>query len=103
MSDPTPTSTYDRLAAEVGEAPWHLLKPHAERGGLFFVDAALDLVAVATAVADDDKETVAAWMDTQQLSCPTLDEITMHAADAERLWTFVIVQPFVFVSSPLAS
>ena len=102
MSDPSSTSTYERLSQEVGEASWQLLKPHAERGGLFFVHSELDLVAVAAAVADDASETVAGWMEQQKLSCPTMAEIAMHAEDAERLWTFVIVQPFVFVSSPLA-
>jgi len=77
-----------------------MLRSHAERGGLLFVDPSLDLVEVALAVGEDRSEDVATWMAKDLLSRPTAEQM---AADDDRDWTFVIVQPFVFVRGPQIS
>ncbi|WP_404854084.1 DUF2288 family protein, partial [Escherichia coli] len=41
---------------------WAELQPFFARGALLQVDAALDLVEVAEALAGDDREKVAAWL-----------------------------------------
>ena len=87
-----------RLADEVGEAPWSMLKAHAERGGLLFVDPGIELLDVAVAVAEDRTEAVAGWMAQELLSRPTAAQMAID--DEGPQWRFIIVQPFVFVRGP---
>jgi len=90
------------LGQEEGEAPWSMLRAHGERGALLFVDPSLDLLEVAGAVAEDRTEVVAAWMAADLLSRPTAAQMATDDDDT-RQWTFVIVQPFVFVRGPQGS
>lgn len=57
------TSTlYAKLLGETAVISWAELQPFFARGALLQVDAALDLVEVAEALAGDDREKVAAWL-----------------------------------------
>ncbi|MDP6946111.1 MAG: DUF2288 family protein [Myxococcota bacterium] len=100
MTEDNSSAVRAQLAADAGAATWSMLGAHAQRGGLLFVDPSLDLIDVAFAIAEDQSETVASWMEHGLLSCPTLDDIAGYAADTERQWPFVIVQPYVFVTGP---
>ncbi len=51
-------SLREKLAAEIGPVTWSWLRPHHRRGILFLVDARLELVEVAVAVAGDRVERV---------------------------------------------
>ena len=58
------TSTlYAKLLGETAVISWAELQPFFARGALLQVDAALDLVEVAEALAGDDREKVAAYVD----------------------------------------
>jgi hypothetical protein len=83
------------LTNEVHRVDWKPLAAHAKRGGLILVDTALDLVEVAVAVATDDSANVARWMNAQQLTKPTEDQIGSWEGDSEDRFTIVIVQPYV--------
>ncbi len=83
------------LQNEVHRVDWRPLAPHAKRGGLVLVDAALDLVEVAVAVATDDSATVQRWMEALQLRRPTEDQIESWQDETEERFTVVIVQPYV--------
>jgi len=85
----------ERLANEVHRVDWRPLAPHAKRGGLVLVDAGLDLVAVAVAVARDDSERVRRWMNAGQLLKPTSAQIERWKDETEDRFTVVIVQPYV--------
>jgi hypothetical protein len=68
------TETFQRLSGECGEIAWHELQRHFARGALVKIAADLDLVAVASAIADDDKVAVSAWIDRNQLRVATVDD-----------------------------
>ena len=46
----------EKLAKFMGEVDWSYLKPHYERGSLFFVDAAVEMTEVGEAMAKDDAD-----------------------------------------------
>ena len=83
------------LANEVHRVDWKPLGPHAKRGGLVLVDARLDLVEVAVAVANDDSQRVRQWMEAGQLLKPTEDQIAAWQEETEERFTVLIVQPYV--------
>ena len=94
------------LQNEVHRVDWRPLAPHAKRGGLVLVDAALDLVEVAVAVATDESALVAQWMEALQLRRPSPDQIESWQDDTEERFSVVIVQPYVLAqrdTGPAAS
>ena len=94
------------LQNEVHRVDWRRLAPHAKRGGLVLVDAALDLVEVAVAVATDESALVAQWMEALQLRRPSPDQIESWQDDTEERFSVVIVQPYVLAqrdTGPAAS
>ncbi|GIZ11303.1 hypothetical protein NCCP436_07190 [Pseudomonas sp. NCCP-436] len=57
------TSTlYAKLLGETAAIRWQELQPFFARGALLWVDGQADLIAVAQAVASDDRDQVAEWM-----------------------------------------
>ena len=88
-------SLHDKFNAELSVASWSALAPHAERGGLFWVDRQLDLVEVAVSFALDDARSVQAWHEAQLLLPAALKPPQDFAA-----FHFLIVQPFV-LAQPL--
>ena len=84
-----------RLAHEIHRVDWKPLAPHARRGGLILVDARLDLLEVAVAVAEDDSQQVKGWMCAQQLSRPTTSQTEAWRQEKGEHFRVVIVQPFV--------
>jgi hypothetical protein len=83
------------LANEIHRVDWKPLAAHAKRGGLVLVDAGLDLLEVAVAVATDDAGSVQTWMSARQLTKPTEAQVESWQGDAEDRFTIVIVQPYV--------
>ena len=94
-SMPEHSDLYEKLAADVGIATWDALAPHAERGGLFWVDQSLDLIEVGVSLAVDDANSVKAWHDAQ-LFLPAAPQAPTELA----AFRFLIIQPFV-IASPL--
>jgi hypothetical protein len=92
----------EHLANEVHRVDWQPLAPHAKRGGLVLVDARLDLVEVAVAVARDDDERVRRWMEAGQLLKPTADQIERWRDETQDRFTVVIVQPYVLAQRDTA-
>lgn len=89
------TSTlYAKLLGETAKISWQELQPFFAKGALLWVAPELDLVAVAEAMAQNDKACVSAW-----LEAGTLEKLgESRAADlVERdpeLWA-VVVSPWV--------
>jgi hypothetical protein len=95
MSESTDT-LYAKLLGETAEIRWRELEPFFARGALLWAEGSLDLVAVAQALAEDDKGRVAAW-----LAEGTLARLEApRAEDLQRrdplLWA-VVVAPWVLV------
>ncbi|UGV29544.1 DUF2288 domain-containing protein [Halopseudomonas aestusnigri] len=88
---------YAAILGATAQIEWKVLEPHFARGDLLAVDAALDLVQVASAMMEDNSEAIKGWMDAGQLQVAT----DSCAADwAERnpdtLWA-VVIRPWVLV------
>ena len=86
-----------KLRAEVMSSYWADLAPHAQRGGLLLLAPQLDLLDVATAMANDDSERVASWLAQGALWRATQrdrERYEEESASATR-FQFVVVQPWV--------
>ena len=84
-----------RLRNEIHRVDWKPLATHARRGGLILVDARLELLDVAVAVALDDSARVREWMEQRQLAKPTEAQIDSWEDEIEERFSVVIVQPYV--------
>ena len=89
------------LEKYMGEVGWEYLKPHFESGALLFVDACLDLKAVAEALVADDKEKVEAWMKSGDLLKPSQPHAG-HWASGDENFRAVVVSPFVLMQPVVA-
>lgn len=88
--------TQDQLHQETARISWPALERHFARGVVIRVNADMDLVEVATAVANDDKGQVEGWLHTgkiEQLQTQTARE---WCQDDTNLWA-VVTAPWVLV------
>ncbi len=75
---------------------WDALRPHHERGALFLVDADLDPIAVAHAIARDSADEVRGLIESGRLRRPAPDEVARwNQAPMAHQFRFGIVQPYV--------
>lgn len=88
--------TFQKLLRETGKIEWKLLSPHFESGGLVLVENPLDLVKVAHSFAVDDKEAVAAWLESGQLQRVDKDQVEVWDAANPTFWA-VVVAPWVLI------
>jgi hypothetical protein len=88
--------THEELCAilngQTGKLAWPELERHFARGMVVRVDNDLDLVEVAAAVVEDNKEAVNAWMASSQV---------MHADERDaKDWTLRQPQFWAVVAAP---
>jgi hypothetical protein len=87
-----------KLATEIEECDWSLLRDHYKRQALVLVEPDVDLVDAGVALALDDAESVKAWQAKNWIRKPTENEVDSWEGDPyKRLARFVIVQPFVLI------
>lgn len=92
-----PTEIYAAILGATAPIEWKTLAPHFARGDLLWVDAALDLVAVAEALIADDSARVKGWLDAGQLAQATDAQASdWHERDPDNLWA-VVIRPWVLV------
>ena len=85
------------------EGTWPHLKRHYVRQSLFLVSGS-PILEVARAVADDKKDWIAKMIQNGGMRRPTPQEVLQWESDPNwkgYRFPFVIVQPFVFVESPI--
>jgi len=91
------TSTlYAKLLGETAVIAWQELQPFFARGALLWVDPALDLIAVAQAVAEDQRQLFGEWLLSGQVE--KLSEsraLDLYERDPT-LWA-VVVSPWVMI------
>ena len=91
-----PSETYAAIVGATAQIEWKELEPNFARGEVLVVGAALDLVAVAQALIDDDSATVKSWMQANQLTSASDEQaVDWHQRNAE-LWA-VVIRPWVLV------
>jgi hypothetical protein len=86
------------LHLQTARVHWQELETHFARGVVIQVAPELDLVEVATCLANDDKQAVENWIQQGQVQ-----HLTMHTAKAwgagdPELWA-VVVAPWVVVQA----
>ena len=95
-NDDHASTLYAKLLGETAPISWQELQPFFARGVVLWVAAALDLIAVALAVAEDDKASISAWLAASKVNVlnPVQAEDLLTRDPA--LWA-VVVAPWVLV------
>ena len=86
----------DKLNAETGKMEWHELERYFAKGVVINVDASLDLIDVAAAMIEDDKERISAWMDAAVLGPPKDSDVVQWVENKPLFWA-VVVAPWVVI------
>ena len=87
----------EELAEQVENIEWSALKPHAERGAAILVSPEISLIEAGTKVVADDVATVEAWLSEKKLVKVGPDEIAKLDQAPDKVFQFVILQPFVLM------
>lgn len=94
--------TYDKLLRETARVSWAEIERMFALGRVIEVAPALDLIEVAEAMAEDDKDTVRGWMQAQKLGHLADENAARWASDdGLDLWA-VVVSPWVLVQERTA-
>lgn len=93
---PGASDVYVRLLGETAKIDWKDLESFFARGVLLYVAPGVDLVSVAEAVANDDKDTVSQWLSSGMVQRMQAEHATDFAARTPELWA-VVVAPWVLV------
>ncbi|MCO6413804.1 MAG: DUF2288 domain-containing protein [Thiogranum sp.] len=88
--------TKEQLNLETGRVRWQELEGHFARHVVIQVAGELDLVEVATALANDDKPAVEAWIERGQVQHLAVPVARDWAGRDPELWA-VVVAPWVIV------
>ncbi|MDB6145157.1 MAG: hypothetical protein JWP80_4201 [Pseudomonas sp.] len=91
-----PSTLYAKLLGETASITWNELQPFFARGALLWVEASLDLIEVAEAVAENHAEKVAAWLAAGEVS-KVAESRAQDLLDRDPpLWA-VVVAPWVLI------
>jgi hypothetical protein len=91
-----PSTLYAKLLGETAKIGWQELQPSFARGAVLRVDAALDLVSVAEALAENQGPEIAAWLESGQLQKVDETQALDYLARDPDLWA-VVVAPWVVI------
>lgn len=91
-----PSTLYAKLLGETASITWTELQPFFAKGALLWVDASLDLVAVAHAIAQNEADKVAAWMASGEVGKVAESRAVELLERNPPLWA-VVVAPWVLV------
>ena len=101
MSEPTEL-LYAKLLGETAGISWQELQPFFARGAVLRVDGSLDLVEVATAIAQDDGAKVQGWLVAGGVRKLLDSDAEDFASRDPDLWA-VVVAPWVLVQERAAA
>ena len=85
----------ENFQQNLAEVDWRDLRIHMQRDAIILVDAALDLIDTAVAVATDDKDRVDGWIAAGQLVKPTAEQVAAWEVTLDKPFHMLIVQPFI--------
>jgi hypothetical protein len=91
-----PSTLYAKLLGETAPISWQELQPFFARGALLWVESTQDLIVAAQAVAENDQDKVAAWLEAGLLSKLGDARAEDLLARDPQLWA-VVVAPWVLV------
>ncbi len=84
------------LTTMMGPVQWEWLKPHVQRDSVVIVNPDLDLAEVGVAIATDNTQAVARWINEQLILKPNAEQLVEWSRDNKCLIS-LIVQPYVLV------
>lgn len=87
-----------QLSEDLADVEWSSLVPHAQRDALIVVNSELDLIEVGAAIANDNVSLVQHWISDRLIHKPSSDELSNWNAQPNKMFSTLIVQPFVIVS-----
>ena len=85
-----------KLNLETAQVAWTELQRFFAQGSVIWVDESLDLIEVAQLVAQDDTETVRAWMEDKLLAPVRVEQAKCWLSEDTWLWS-VVVRPLILV------
>jgi len=91
-----PSTLYAKLLGETAPISWQELQPFFARGALLRVASDFDLIEAAKAVAQDDREKVAAWLAQGHILKLESEQAQDWLERDPQLWA-VVVAPWVLV------
>lgn len=91
-----PSTLYTKLLGETAAITWEELQPFFARGAVLRVEGTQDLVAVAAALAEDDKRRIVHWLASGDLRKLEVLDAEDYLARDPQLWA-VVVAPWVLV------
>lgn len=91
-----PSTLYAKLLGETARISWQELQPFFARGALLQVLPGVDLVAVAEALAQNQRDEVAAWLAGGQLRKVEEQQALDCLQRDPELWA-VVVAPWVVI------
>ena len=92
---------YAKLNNETAKIPWTELLRHFAAGNVVVVSDGMDLIEVAANMANDDKDTVARWLNEGRIARATDAQAQAWLDDEVSMWT-VVVKPWVLVQQQKA-
>ena len=96
------STLYAQILGETAQISWQELEKFFAQGVLFSVDPALDLVAVAESIADDNKKQVSALMQQKKLYRLTDEEALNYQSNNQILWA-IVLSPWILVQNRSAT
>ncbi|VVN87102.1 hypothetical protein PS691_01558 [Pseudomonas fluorescens] len=91
-----PSTLYAKLLGETASITWKELEPFFAKGALLWVDASLDLIEAAEAVAANQAEKVAAWLAGEELAKVSATRAQDLLERDPQLWA-VVVSPWILI------
>ncbi|BFM41249.1 DUF2288 domain-containing protein [Synechocystis sp. LKSZ1] len=91
------TDIQTQLRDELAPMDWETIIPHVKRDAVIIVDPSLDLIEVATAIAEDQVAPVQNWIQAGLLHKPSTADLSDWNHDLKKEFQTLIVQPFVLI------
>ncbi|MCP4011464.1 MAG: DUF2288 domain-containing protein [Proteobacteria bacterium] len=85
-----------KLNLETAQVAWTELQRFFAQGSVIWADESLDLIEVAFCIAQDDSDTIQAWMKKKRVAPVTDEQAKRWLAEDVWLWS-VVVRPLILV------
>ncbi|OLF55687.1 DUF2288 domain-containing protein [Pseudomonas chlororaphis] len=91
-----PSTLYAKLLGETASITWKELEPFFAKGALLWVDAELDLIEAAEAMAENQAGKVSAWLAADKVGKVSATRAQDLVERDPQLWA-VVVSPWILV------
>jgi hypothetical protein len=85
-----------KLNLETGKLAWQELERFFARGVVIYLKPGLDLVEVACAITQDQKNEITKLLASGQVSKPSVDQVEEWHQDKQVFWA-VVVSPWILI------